>query len=297
MSQIDIRRLDMSLLLTFASLLHTRQGSGTAKELGVTQSSVSHALTRLRDIFGDELFVRRPHGLEPTRRALALKPLVDDALQAARALVQSPTFAPESAAGVLRIGAMDYHCALLAPAFLGRVAAAAPLLQVSFQPLVRRKAVAAVLNGSADLALGLFWNLPDTVAATPLWTEAYRVVVRRGTRRLREPMTLGAYLAERHLVVSLEGELSGIVDMTLARTRKRRTVVASVPYFMAALAAVAESDLIATVPARLAERYADAFGLRSLPPPLPIRSFTVSAIRRARGSDPMTEWAVGLLTA
>ena len=64
----DIRKLDGNLLLVFRELARTRRTTETARRLAVTQSTVSHALARLRDLFGDPLFVRRPHGLEPTPR-------------------------------------------------------------------------------------------------------------------------------------------------------------------------------------------------------------------------------------
>ena len=87
MSDIDvnnIRRLDGGLLLVFRGLLRRRQTTAVALELGLSQSAVSHALTRLRDLFEDPLFIRRPHGLEPTRRALELAPRVDALIDLAR---------------------------------------------------------------------------------------------------------------------------------------------------------------------------------------------------------------------
>lgn len=296
MNDIDIRRLDMTLLLTFSSLMRTGRGAATADELGVTQSSVSHALGRLRDIFGDDLFTRRPHGLEPTRRAVELQPLIAAILDATRAALRTPTFDPAEARGVLRIGALDYHCALLAPPFLQRLSREAPGLQVSFRPMARRAAIAGVLDGVVDFATGLFWGAPATIETIPLWTESYLVIAARGNRAIRNPLTLDAYLKARHLVVSLDGDFSGIVDRALAQRRKARTVVAAVPYFMAALATIERTDLIATVPSRLAETYGAAFKVRTMAPPLPIRSFQVSAIRATRThADPMIDWALRVL--
>src|SRR5476649_314123 len=83
MNDIDannIRRLDGGLLLVFRGLLRRRRTTVVAQELGLSQSAVSHALTRLRDVFADPLFIRRSHGLEPTRRALELGPRIDSLL-------------------------------------------------------------------------------------------------------------------------------------------------------------------------------------------------------------------------
>src|SRR5882724_6567025 len=83
----DIRRLDGNLLLVFRELSRTRRTTEAARRLGITQSTVSHALARLRDLFADPLFVRRSHGLEPTRRALELAPRVDALIDMAGAVI------------------------------------------------------------------------------------------------------------------------------------------------------------------------------------------------------------------
>src|ERR1700753_4419677 len=75
--QLQIRKLDGGLLLIFRELLARRQASAVARQLGLSPSAISHALTRLRDVFGDALFVRRSHGLEPTRRALEIGPRIE----------------------------------------------------------------------------------------------------------------------------------------------------------------------------------------------------------------------------
>src|SRR4029450_7302967 len=83
----DIRRLDGNLLLVFRELIRTRRTTETARGLGITQSTVSHALARLRDLFGDPLFMRRPHGLQPTPRALELAPRIDSLIDMAGAMM------------------------------------------------------------------------------------------------------------------------------------------------------------------------------------------------------------------
>src|SRR5258707_316439 len=98
MSDIDIkniRRVDGGLLLVFGGLLRRRRATAVARELGLSHSALSHALTRLRDVFDDPLFIRRPHGLEPTRRALELGPRIDTLLdQIDETLRRGQTFAP-----------------------------------------------------------------------------------------------------------------------------------------------------------------------------------------------------------
>jgi DNA-binding transcriptional LysR family regulator len=293
-NQIDIRRLDMTLLLVFELLLRERKATVVAERLGVTQSSVSHALKRLRDIFGDELFLRRPNGVEPTARALALAPAIAGILDLTRqALGGSAGFEPATARGTLRIGGLDHHCALLAAPLLARLRQEAPAISVSFRPAARRDALRALAADDLDISLGYFWALPEDYGAETLFTEGYAVVGRRGHPALRR-LTLARYLEAEHLIVSLDGELRGIVDRTLAVEGRTRRVVAALPYFLPALVAVAESDLLATLPERLVRSQMARFGLVAARPPMALRSFDVAAVwHRRQAKSGLREWLLG----
>jgi DNA-binding transcriptional LysR family regulator len=284
MAQVDIRKLDFTLLVILASLLRTRKSTDTAAELNMTQSTVSHALARLRELTNDELFVRRPHGLDPTPRALALAPTLGALFALAREVLSAGSFDPAMAAGVLRIGAADYHCALMAAPLIARLGAEAPNLRLSFRPLLRKTAVDALLSGEIDIAIGRFSTLPAAVAVHELFEESYSIVARLDHKLIQTDPDIETYLAARHIVVSLDGELSGIVDQTLEAIGRQRTVVAAVPYFLAALATAAAGDAIVTLPSRLAKAYAARFGLGVFSPPIEVRAFKVSAVVPAAAS-------------
>jgi len=278
MADIDIRRLDFTLLLVLASLLRTRKATATATELHMTQSTVSHALARLRGALGDPLFLRRPHGLEPTSRALALAPRLDAILELTGGLLAPPHFDAATAMGVIRIAGADYHCALMAPPIVERLGREAPGLRLAFRPFTRGRAIAALLAGEVDLAVGRFFGLPASVVAHLLFEEGYGVVARPGHPALAGVLDLDAYCAARHVVVSLDGDLEGVVDRALEAIGRRRTVVAAVPYFLAALAVAAETDALVTLPARLARAFAPQFGLATRTPPIALRAFPVTAL-------------------
>src|SRR3954469_23422290 len=112
MSDIDtsqIRRLDGGLLLVFHELLRTRRASTVADRLGLSQPAISHALGRLRDLFDDQLFIRRPHGFEPTRRALELGPKVEALLAlTGQALSPNAIFDPMRSSRLFRVGAPEF---------------------------------------------------------------------------------------------------------------------------------------------------------------------------------------------
>lgn len=288
MATVDIRRLDMTLLLVCASLLRTRRVTATAVELGVTQSSVSHALARLRDVFEDPLFIRRSSGMEPTPRALELEPVVEAIIDLSRQALTPPEFDLAGADGVVRITALDHHCALVAAPLIERLRREAPRLRVSFRALARRPAVDALLAGKVDIGLGLFWNLPDTVERTALWQDRYAVVGAAAAWTDRD-LSLDSYLAARHLLVSLDGGFDGVVDKALTELGHVRRVVATMPYFLAALAAAERGAGILTIPRGFAEVYAARFDLHVMEPPLPLRRFEMCAIRRGNSTaEPLT---------
>src|SRR4051794_29957142 len=117
MSDIDInhiRKLDGNLLLVFRELMRKRRTTEAAQQLGLSQSAVSHALTRLRGLFADPLFVRRSHGLGPPRRALELPPRIDRLIDAAGAVLgDGDGFDPTRSDRRFRIAAAEFVTALI----------------------------------------------------------------------------------------------------------------------------------------------------------------------------------------
>jgi DNA-binding transcriptional LysR family regulator len=293
MAEIDIRRLDFALLQVFVELVRRRKATDVAARLGVTQSTVSHALGRLRDVFGDDLFIRRPNGLEPTARALELEPPARSILEAAgRLLGPAEPFAPATASGTIRVGASDYNCSLLVPALVARIRAHAPGLVVSVRPLVRRAAAEALAAGDLDLAIGFFWGRTPGLTVETLFEDTYAVVMRQGHRALRNGcISLPAYAEADHMLVSYDGDVHGIVDDTLASMGRSRRVAATVPFFFSALAIVARSDLVVTVPRRLAEAYAARLDLTVADPPLRIRPFRIGqAWHQRSAASALRQW-------
>lgn len=292
LSVSELRRLDLTLLLVFLGLLRHRKGAAVADELGLTQSAVSQALRRLRDIFGDALFLRRPHGMEPTATALALEAPVARAVEALRgALGVARRFDPATAQGTLRIAALDAEQAVLIPALAADLRGQAPGLRLSVLPLGRSEAVAALAEGRVDLALGFLWERPDWISGAGLYDEGFLVAGRPAALAGAPQIGLDAYCAADHVLVSPAGDLRGIVDQRLEDLGRSRRVVLGLPSFLPALAAVAVSGALVTLPARLARAFAPGFGLVTAEPPIEIRRFTVSVFwhRRDDGA-PQRVW-------
>lgn len=299
LSQTELRKLDLTLLLVFLGLLRHRKAASVAAELGLTQSAISQALKRLRDVFRDELFLRRPHGMEPTAAALALEVPVAQAVAALRsALTVTRSFEPMTADGIVRIAALDSEQAVIMPRFAARVRQLAPRLRLSVLPLARRDAIEALADGRADIALGFLWDAPDTLSKRRLYDESFLVAGLASALPEAPQISLDAYCAAEHVLVAPGGDMSGIADRTLEAIGRSRRIVLGLPSFLPALAAVAHSGAIVTLPRRVAEDFAAGFGLVTAEPPIGIRRFPVSAFwHRRNDSDPLTQWLVAELAS
>lgn len=292
LSNSELRRLDLTLLLVFLGLLRHRKAVDVAAELGLTQSAISQALKRLREIFDDELFLRRPHGMEPTATALALEAAVARAVESLRgALGMARSFDPATATGLVRVAALDAEQAVLIPALAARLHRLAPGLALSVLPLGRAEAVGALEEGRADLALGYIWKIPDSLSGERLYEESFLVAGRPQALPQAPRISLDAYCTADHVLIAPGGDLRGIVDDRLEAMGRRRRVVLGLPAFLPALAAVAASGALVTLPARVAQAFAAGFGLVTATPPLDIRRFPVSVFwHRRNDAEPRIRW-------
>jgi DNA-binding transcriptional LysR family regulator len=292
----DLRRLDLTILLVFLGLLRHRKATLVADEIGLTQPAVSHALKRLRGVWGDELFLRRPHGLEPTSVALELEGPVREAVDALRRTLSAVRpFVPEEASGTLRIAAPDVEQAALVPGLIARLAALSPGLRLSILPHTRSDAITALSGSEIDLALGYFPDPGDTVVTEDIFRQSYLVAGKPSVIGPGGRLDISRYCGLPHVLVSPTGDFRGVVDDALQDQGRTRRVVATVPQFFPALATVAEMPCIATLPERLVRDHAHRFGLVFATPPVAVRAFTVSALRHRRdANNPRLAWVTAI---
>jgi DNA-binding transcriptional LysR family regulator len=189
--RIDIRRLDGRLLLVFRELLRRRRASDVAEHLGLTQSAISHSLSRLRDLFEDPLFVRRSHGLEPTRRALELGPRVEHLVDLAGAvLLRSGGFDPATSERRFTIAVPQFVLATVGADLLSLIRRQAPGTSIAFKNMSLGEATEALRSGEIDAAIGRFDNPLPGLAKLPLYSDRYcggteRTSLAQGSHRPR----------------------------------------------------------------------------------------------------------------
>lgn len=290
MSDFDtnkIRRLDGTLLLVFRELLRRRRASEVAVRLGLSASAISHALARLRDLFEDPLFIRRPHGLEPTRRALELGPRIESLLDlAGAALASEGGFDPARSDRWFTVSSSEFVTVLIGAPLVEALRTTAPGVAFTVHTYVQDRALQAVRRGELDLAMGRFGAMPPGLVAEPLFEDRYCVVARQGHPRVRGRIDREAYESIGHIFSGAWGE--GSQDDPVPASSEIATL-AVVPRWLTALCMAAASDALVTCPRRLAERQAPQLGLQVIEPPFEQRPFTVHAARRD-AADPAIDW-------
>ena len=292
----QLRRLDTTLLMVFAELMRSRKLGVVAEKLGLTRSAISHSVSRLRDIFGDPLFVRIPTGVVPTQRALELSEPVARALSALQDVLEPVDFDPRRLVRTFRISANDYLLAILAPHLIDRVHHDAPKARLCLVTVGHQDAISQLTEGRLDFAFGWFPENCKRYMRRVVKQTRMAVVARKNHPLLRRGLTFRLYLKLNHVVVSGSGELTGPMDEYLSKMGQERRVVDAVPQYFAALVALADSDAIATVPYGVAEHYAPLFpfDVYDVPIQLPEIEFAIVCGLRAE-FDPALKWIMGLL--
>lgn len=292
MNKIDLRRADLNLLLVFQVLHAERHVGRAAQRLALTQSATSHALGRLRELFGDALFVRHPKGVQPTPRALALAPAIADILNRAQSILASPSF-DANVASTFTIATIDLTVPTIIVPLIEHLRRVAPAIDLRIVPLVREYVVAAFDRQEIDMALLNFPDPPARVARVPVLRDRYVGIARRGHPALKgRSLTAAAYAALPHLLFSPRGDPVGLIDEPLAQaTGRRRRVAMTIPHVLAVPSIVARTDLVTVIAERIARLYARQLGLILFDPPIKLPDFTINMLTSAaRAGDPGIQW-------
>lgn len=294
---MELEEIDLNLLVVFKHLLAERSVSRVAEVLELSQPAVSNALARLRKLLGDELFLRTPSGMEPTPFAEQLAESVTYGLGMIHgALNQRSSFEPATSNRAFVIGMTDVGEIYFLPRLLERLKRDAPGVSVS---TVRNTAVNLrdeMESGKVDLAVGLLPQLKAGFFQRRLFKQRYVCLLREGHKLARRKMSLAEFSAAEHLLVVADGTGHGKVDEVLRRSGVERKVALTVPHFVAVGHILQATDLVATVPERLASRMTEPFGLVSVPHPATLPEVAINLFWHAKyHKAPANQWLRSLL--
>ncbi len=281
-------------MLVFRELLRTRRASTVAERLGLSPSAISHALTRLRDLFDDPLFIRRPHGFEPTRRAEELGPQVEALIElTGRTLSRDAGFDPLRSTRMFHFAAPEFVTALIGAELINRLKAAAPEVTFAVSFSGEEDAFRALRKGEVEFAIGRFGAARPGFTVEPLFEDHYCVAARRDHPQLRGAIDQHRWQNIGHIYAWSAAEVGGDIGEPHLRIKH----LASVPQWLTALAMAASTDGLVTCPRRLAERHAERLGLQVLDMPFPPQAISVSVMRRTGASDAGVDWFLDQIRA
>jgi DNA-binding transcriptional LysR family regulator len=285
----NLRRADLPLLVSLDTLLAEQSVTRAAERLGMSQPALSAQLARLRDLFDDPLLIQSGRRMVPTPRAEALAQTLHRLVGDMGALVrEAQIFDPSVANRTFRIAATDYlHATVSGPA-LTRFAKAAPHVKVALCAFDAQRTWSMLDDSTVDLLIGSERLIPQSAIAKKLHDEDFALFRRCG--HPLKTVDLDNFCNAQHLLVSPQGGgFFGAVDEALLTMGRKRNVARSIPSFLLAASLLANSDLIAVMPERIAPLLGNDFIAE--PVPIALEGFPVFAAWHPRNQrDPGHQW-------
>lgn len=289
---MDLRRYDLNLLVVLEVLLDEGSVTAAARRLNLSQSAVSAALERLRAMFSDPLLVRVGNRMQATPLARQLQgPLKTALASVSLALALPQRFEPARARLNVRLGITDYVGLLILPKVYAGLAREAPGITLEVLPRPVEDSVARIISGEIDLAPVVDPPEGRDLFNAPLMDESFVCAMRAGHPLARGRLSVARFLEFPQLALTAHVGAAKLVERAFAERGLRRRVPVSVAGFATSFSLLAESDLVAVVPGRIARQQAARFGLAIRPTPVPIPRYTLSVVWHLRTAhDPAHLW-------
>lgn len=273
-----LHSLDSNLIFPLRALLQQRNVTRAAKGIGLSQSSMSHALARLREHFGDPLLVQHGRNMVLTELARSLIQPTDEAfIGLERVFLHRERFDPATSERVFKLATTDNIEFYLLPKLLGILAKEAPGIRLHVQPL-SPDWIGQLQSGEVDLKLGRKYRLQPGLHSQDLLTERFTCVVAHEHPAAPRRLTLDEYAALRHLDIEPNPGAPAKLDAQLARHGLTRRVALVIPHFMVAPFIVVASDLALTASERLLTPFISTLPLRALTLPVKLDSYTLTQV-------------------
>lgn len=289
---MELSDIDLNQLVLFHQLMVHRRVSKVAEILGITQPAVSNSLAKLRRQFDDELFLRTSGGMVPTPFAEQLAEPIGYALGMIHSgLNQQSRFEPASVKRSLTIGMTDIGEIVFLPALVERLSREAPGISLNTLRNTAGNLREDMESGRVDLAIGLLPQLKANFFQRQLFRQRYVCLFRSGHALDRRKLSLADFTAADHLSVVSAGTGHHIVDDLLRKAGIERQVRLTVPHFVGVGHILQRTDLVATVPERLAAHLAEPFGLVYRPHPAKLPDIGINVFWHAKlHRSPANQW-------
>jgi len=290
------KRIDLNLLITFDAIYRSRNLTAAGRGLGVSQPAMSHALRKLRSTFNDPLFVRLPGGLQPTPLANEIAPALMEGLAVIRGSLERKTFDPAKSSRVFNIGMGDIAEVVHLPHVVRELHTSAPDVRLNSITIPGPRLRDALGDGEVDMATGIY-QLGAGCREVALYENEYACVLRADHPTIGARLTLKQFKAAEHILVAPKGASrhAQIIERALTRRTVDARIAVQVSNFHGVMALITSTDLIATIPGRLAQSMRQYSNINVLPPPIPLPTIKVSLYWHERfHREPGNAWLRGV---
>lgn len=261
--QLNLRAFDLNLLPVFDALMREQHLSRAAEQLAMSQPAVSNALKRLRQTFNDDLFVRTAQGLKPTARAQELQQAIQPALRLIQTGCMESSFDPSSNQQTLKISLNSATEYLISPYIYSWLQAEAPNMKLQLQPDYLDDIPAQLKEGRLDFALDYVGFADNQFQSLKLTEEDLVVICRHSHPLIKSEITLEQFetlpqvsLIPRSSLTHKQNHLRGTpIEQLMGKDLPPRNLTMHVSSFVSIPGIIAQSDLIAVVPRRIAQQF------------------------------------------
>lgn len=292
------RIVDLNLLVIFECIYRHLNVSNAASEMGITQSAISHSLTRLRNHYRDPLFVRVSKGVAPTEFARGIRADVEKFVNQATLLSEkTDSFDPSTAKGRITIATTEYFEIVIGTKLYMKLRREAPGVQLSVRPTFDSLPKQKLEDGSYDLAIaGFYKNLPEGFYQQTLFSDSFATAFRKGHPKIKDKIKIDEYFSCDHTLITLQGDFKD----GLSRMDKGKRSVRNIPWgsssFLSPGWIISETDLILTAPSLLLEKYKTHFPIEVQKCPVDVPPISIQMVWHAiTNQNPLRKWIRGAI--
>lgn len=295
---MDIRTVDLNLLKAFDALMTERAVTRAASRISLSQPAMSHALARLRLLFGDPMFVRNASGMEPTARALEIAPLIAAAIERIETALNLGTdFDPAQSTATFTAGIAEGAEATIIGHLAHTFSRQAPDATLRLKSVSRADSTEQLDRGIIDVGIARMMKFPERFHSQALMQDPMVILARRGHPLAGRSLSVETYADLGHVFVTPQGNMGGSVDHFLATLGMKRRIALYLSTNLALPAALAATDLIATVPRRIARQIATMADVEIMALPIDMPTTISMAWHRRTASEAAQVWFRSLLIA
>jgi DNA-binding transcriptional LysR family regulator len=282
-------RSNLNLLPSLQALVEERSITRAANRMFLSQPAMSRVLDKLQELFDDKLLVRTRNGLEPTRLAQQVYEKLERTLPAIEEVLRGVEFNPKESTDHFRIGMTDHVALTLLPPLMRVISQVAPEIRIEIFAW-DENSFRKLETNALDLVIWVN-QAPAPLRSSPIYSDRSVCVVRKGHPLGNRRLTAKRYLQLKHLVISLVGAQQGSLEQALNRLGYRRNARLTIPFFTAAAQIIENTDMVATLPHRLAKRFSQNFKTRCVPISIKLPEIRYIQVWHPRNDDdPAHRW-------